>query len=115
MRQTTLRLVAASAALATTILTTSALPTMALAQERVVHVYNWSDYIDESILEDFTKETGIKEIEHAPWVVFGKSSRGEFPFRAAWVFPDRVIASVTYHGETPRWPVAPCCWCSRRC
>ncbi len=33
--------------------------TAALAQEKVVNVYNWSDYIDESILEDFTKETGI--------------------------------------------------------
>ncbi|MEZ5924336.1 MAG: polyamine ABC transporter substrate-binding protein [Hyphomicrobiaceae bacterium] len=31
-----------------------------LAQEKTVRVYNWSDYIDESILEDFTKETGIK-------------------------------------------------------
>ena len=36
--------------------------TSAMAQERVVHVYNWSDYIDESILEDFTKETGIKVV-----------------------------------------------------
>jgi putrescine transport system substrate-binding protein len=34
----------------------------AMAQERVVNVYNWSDYIDESILEDFTKETGIKVV-----------------------------------------------------
>ncbi len=34
----------------------------ALAQDRVVNVYNWSDYIDESILEDFTKETGIKVV-----------------------------------------------------
>lgn len=34
----------------------------ALAQEKVVHVYNWSDYIDESILTDFTKETGIKVV-----------------------------------------------------
>ncbi len=25
-----------------------------------VRIYNWSDYIDESILEDFTKETGIE-------------------------------------------------------
>jgi len=34
---------------------------MALAQnERVVNVYNWSDYIDAKVLEDFTKETGIK-------------------------------------------------------
>ncbi len=32
----------------------------AMAAERIVKVYNWSDYIDESILEDFTKETGIK-------------------------------------------------------
>jgi len=29
------------------------------AQEKVVNVYNWSDYIDESILADFQKETGI--------------------------------------------------------
>lgn len=34
----------------------------AMAQDRVVNVYNWSDYIDESILEDFTKETGIKVV-----------------------------------------------------
>ena len=32
----------------------------AAAQERVVNVYNWSDYIDPKVLEDFTKETGIK-------------------------------------------------------
>jgi putrescine transport system substrate-binding protein len=30
------------------------------AEDKVVNVYNWSDYIDPSILEDFTKETGIK-------------------------------------------------------
>src|SRR5262245_32327174 len=35
---------------------------MAVAEEKVVRVYNWSDYIDESILEDFTKETGIKVV-----------------------------------------------------
>ncbi len=34
----------------------------ALAQEKVVNVYNWSDYIDESIIDDFTKETGIKVV-----------------------------------------------------
>ncbi|MGE0676474.1 polyamine ABC transporter substrate-binding protein [Pseudolabrys sp.] len=33
----------------------------ALAQsERVVNVYNWSDYIDPQVIEEFTKETGIK-------------------------------------------------------
>jgi putrescine transport system substrate-binding protein len=32
----------------------------AAAQDRTVHVYNWSDYIDPKMLELFTKETGIK-------------------------------------------------------
>ncbi len=40
----------------------AALASPALAQERTVNVYNWSDYIDESIIEDFTKETGIKVV-----------------------------------------------------
>ena len=30
------------------------------AQQRIVNVYNWSDYIEPSLIEDFTKETGIK-------------------------------------------------------
>ncbi|AFL48965.1 putrescine transport system substrate-binding protein [Sinorhizobium fredii] len=48
------------AALAAAMLAGSA--TLASAQERVVNVYNWSDYIDDSILADFTKETGIKVV-----------------------------------------------------
>ncbi|WEX08818.1 polyamine ABC transporter substrate-binding protein [Chelativorans sp. AA-79] len=38
------------------------LATGAPAQERTVNVYNWSDYIDESILEEFTAETGIRVV-----------------------------------------------------
>lgn len=34
----------------------------AAVAERVVRVYNWSDYIDESILKDFETKTGIKVI-----------------------------------------------------
>lgn len=34
----------------------------AAAQEKVVNVYNWSDYIAPKVLEDFTKETGIKVV-----------------------------------------------------
>src|SRR5579883_653314 len=30
------------------------------AQGQVVNVYNWSDYIEPSLIEDFTKQTGIK-------------------------------------------------------
>ncbi|RST87046.1 polyamine ABC transporter substrate-binding protein [Aquibium carbonis] len=32
------------------------------AQSRTVNVYNWSDYIDNSILEEFTRETGIRVV-----------------------------------------------------
>ena len=35
---------------------------LAMAQEKVLHVYNWSDYIAENTLENFTKETGIKVV-----------------------------------------------------
>ncbi|GMG80795.1 polyamine ABC transporter substrate-binding protein [Paralimibaculum aggregatum] len=34
----------------------------AAAEEGVVHVYNWSDYIDEEILAEFEAETGIKVV-----------------------------------------------------
>ncbi len=36
--------------------------TAAIAQQKVVNIYNWSDYIDPKVLEDFTKETGIKVV-----------------------------------------------------
>jgi len=32
----------------------------AAAQNRVVNVYNWSDYINPQVLEQFTGQTGIK-------------------------------------------------------
>ena len=32
------------------------------AQDKVVNVYNWSDYVGEGVLDDFTKETGIKVV-----------------------------------------------------
>ena len=35
---------------------------VAHAQERVVNVYNWSDYIDPATLEAFTEETGIEVV-----------------------------------------------------
>jgi len=31
-----------------------------LAEQQVLNVYNWSDYIDPAVLENFQKETGIK-------------------------------------------------------
>jgi len=36
--------------------------TAAMAQEKVVNFYNWSNYMAPGVLEDFTKETGIKVV-----------------------------------------------------
>ena len=49
----------------TTVLAAGALvaaSSMGIAADDVLHVYNWSDYIDESIISDFEKETGIKVV-----------------------------------------------------
>ncbi len=34
--------------------------TAVVAEDKVLNVYNWSDYIEASVIEGFTKETGIK-------------------------------------------------------
>lgn len=50
------RIVIAALAAASTVFGVTA----AAPQQRTVNVYNWSDYIDPQVLEQFTKETGIK-------------------------------------------------------
>ncbi len=56
------------------------------------------------VLDSLAKESGIGEFRHVPWVTFGKSSVGKFPFYLAWAYPDRTIATISYHAETPTWP-----------
>lgn len=48
------------AALASVALAGVAVP--AFAADKVVNVYNWSDYIDPSVLKEFTDKTGIKVV-----------------------------------------------------
>lgn len=48
--------------LRTLLASTALLTAAAAAQAQVVNVYNWSDYIDESMLEAFTAETGIRVV-----------------------------------------------------
>ena len=38
------------------------LSSSAKAEERTVNFYNWSNYMAPDVLEDFTKETGIKVV-----------------------------------------------------
>ena len=42
------------------LLATLLLATQAAAQQRVVNVYNWTDYIDPYAIQQFQAETGIK-------------------------------------------------------
>lgn len=48
--------------LSTASLAAAAFAFPAHAQDRVVNVYNWSDYIDDSILQEFTQKTGIRVV-----------------------------------------------------
>jgi putrescine transport system substrate-binding protein len=66
--------------------------TIATAQERVVNVYNWSDYIDASILEDFTKETGIKVV----YDVFDSNEILETKLLAGGTGYDVVVPTATF-------------------
>lgn len=59
----------------------------------------------QSVLDVLAAKTGIREFRHAPWIVLGKSSRGMFPIRMEWNHPKRTIAGISYHAETPTWPV----------
>ncbi|NRG19933.1 polyamine ABC transporter substrate-binding protein [Rhizobiales bacterium] len=65
------------------------------AQERVVNVYNWSDYIDESILEDFTKETGIKIV----YDVFDSNEILETKLLSGGTGYDVVVPTGTFLGR----------------
>lgn len=58
------------------------------------------------LLDSVAAKTGIKEFSHAPWVTFGKSSVGKFPYYLAWAFPRRVVATISYHAEPATWPPA---------
>lgn len=50
--------------------------------------------------------TGQPALAQAPWITLGKSSRGRFPFHVAWLYPQRTIACIGWHGQTPGWPTA---------
>jgi len=57
-----------------------------------------ADATFDAVLAQVAQHTGVESYRYAPWV------RGRFAFRTTWWFPGRVIASVSYHGETPGYP-----------
>lgn len=56
------RIAAAGLIAAGAIAALAAPPFVAQASERVVNIYNWSDYIDPAMLKKFTDETGIRVV-----------------------------------------------------
>jgi putrescine transport system substrate-binding protein len=64
----------------------------AMAQDKVVNVYNWSDYIDEDILTEFTGETGIKVV----YDVFDSNEILETKMLAGGTGYDVVVPSGTF-------------------
>ena len=64
----------------------------AAAQERVVNIYNWSDYIDPQVLVDFTKETGIK----VRYDTFDSNDVVETKMLAGKTGYDIIVPSQTY-------------------
>ncbi len=72
-----------------------ALSLPAMAENRVVNVYNWSDYIDPAILEDFTKETGIT----VKYDVFDSNELLETKLLAGKTGYDVVVPSSNFLGR----------------
>jgi putrescine transport system substrate-binding protein len=72
-----------------------AMTAMSVAADRVVNVYNWSDYIDPAILEDFTKETGIK----VKYDVFDSNDLLETKLLAGKTGYDVVVPSANFLGR----------------
>lgn len=67
--------------------------TTALSAE--VRIYNWSDYIDEEVLEDFTRETGIEVI----YDVFDSNEVLETKLLAGSTGYDIVVPSAEFLGR----------------
>lgn len=65
------------------------------AEERVLHVYNWSDYIAEDTLEKFQEETGIKVI----YDVFDSNEVLEAKLLAGSTGFDIVVPSASFLGR----------------
>lgn len=64
-------------------------------EEKVVNVYNWSDYIDEEILAEFEAETGIKVV----YDVFDSNDVLETKLLAGGSGYDVVVPSGTFLGR----------------
>ncbi len=64
----------------------------AAANEQVLNVYNWSDYIQPSVIKDFEKETGI----HVNYDVFDSNEILETKLLTGHTNYDLVVPSAAF-------------------
>lgn len=81
-----------------TLITAVAFTAAATAQAATVHIYNWSDYIGETTLEDFQRETGIKPV----YDVFDSNETLEGKLLAGGSGYDVVVPSNHFLGKQIR-------------
>ncbi len=74
------------------VLVGSFLFTTAAEAERVVNIFNWSDYVDPGVLEDFTRETGVKVI----YDTYDSNEMLETRLLAGYTGYDVVVPSATF-------------------
>jgi putrescine transport system substrate-binding protein len=70
----------------------AAAPAVETDEEKVLNVYNWSDYIEPSLIEQFEKETGIK----VNYEVMDDNALLETKLRAGRTGYDIVVPSASY-------------------
>ncbi|HMA12365.1 MAG TPA: extracellular solute-binding protein, partial [Steroidobacteraceae bacterium] len=72
--------------------TEAAAPAVDTDAEKVLNVYNWSDYIEPSLIEQFEKETGIK----VNYEVMDNNDLLDTKLRAGRTGYDVVVPSASY-------------------
>jgi putrescine transport system substrate-binding protein len=81
-----------SAVFCATFLAVVAVTEPGYAAEKVVHIYNWSDYIDARTLDEFTRETGIKVV----YDTYDSNESLETKLLAGRTGYDLVVPSATF-------------------
>ena len=93
---------------------TASAPAAPKAEEKVLHVYNWSDYVAEDTIAKFTAETGINvvyDVYDANEILEAKLMTGgsgyDVVFPSARPFAQRQVAANVYapldKGQLPNW------------
>jgi len=82
--------------------------TPALEPSGVFYVGNGAQRVFDSTMRALAEVSGYSEVEHAPVVYMGHSARASEPYNFGAWNPDRTLAIVSLHGDSPQSRVL-CC------